>query len=57
MVVIAFPVSAPGLGVLVLRGIKNLEQYVGLIFGRGIIMLTIILYRVAKAALNCVSAT
>jgi len=34
MVVIAFPVSAPERDVLVLRGIKNLEQYVGLIWPR-----------------------
>ena len=39
MVVIASLVSAPGLGVLVLRGIRNLELGVGLIAGLGIVLL------------------
>ena len=51
MVVIASLVSAPGLGVLVLRGIRNLELGVGLIAGLGIVLLAIILDRVTKAAL------
>lgn len=56
MVVIASLVSAPGLGVLVLRGIRNLELGVGLISGLGIVLLAIILDRVTKAALNRVNA-
>ncbi len=51
MVVIASLVSAPGLGVLVLRGIRNLELGVGLVAGLGIVILAIILDRVTKAAL------
>ncbi|WP_138934275.1 ABC transporter permease [Roseovarius arcticus] len=51
MVVIASLVSAPGLGVLVLRGIRNLELGVGLLSGLGIVLLAIILDRVTKAAL------
>ncbi len=51
MVVIASLVSAPGLGVLVLRGIRNLELGVGLIAGLGIVLLAIILDRVSKSAL------
>ena len=51
MVVIASLVSAPGLGVLVLRGINNLELGVGLIAGLGIVLLAILLDRVSKAAL------
>ena len=51
MVVIASLVSAPGLGVLVLRGIRNLELGVGLVSGLGIVLLAIILDRVTKAAL------
>jgi len=51
MVVIASLVSAPGLGVLVLRGIRNLEIGVGLIAGLGIVLLAVILDRVSKAAL------
>jgi glycine betaine/proline transport system permease protein len=39
MVVIASLVSAPGLGVLVLRGIRNLELGVGLVAGLGIVLL------------------
>jgi glycine betaine/proline transport system permease protein len=51
MVVIASLVSAPGLGVLVLRGIRNLELGVGLVSGLGIVLLAVILDRVTKAAL------
>lgn len=51
MVVIASLVSAPGLGVLVLRGIRNLELGTGLIAGLGIVLLAIMLDRVTKAAL------
>ena len=56
MVVIASLVSAPGLGVLVLRGIRNLELGVGLVSGLGIVLLAIILDRVTKAALDRVDA-
>ena len=56
MVVIASLVSAPGLGVLVLRGIRNLELGVGLISGLGIVLLAIILDRVTKAALDRINA-
>ena len=52
MVVIASLVSAPGLGVLVLRGIRNLELGVGIIAGFGIVLLAVILDRASKAALN-----
>jgi glycine betaine/proline transport system permease protein len=52
MVVIASLVSAPGLGVLVLRGIRNLELGVGLVAGFGIVLLAIILDRTSKAALQ-----
>lgn len=51
MVVIASLVSAPGLGVLVLRGIRNLELGVGLVAGIGIVLLAVILDRTSKAAL------
>ena len=57
MVVIASLVSAPGLGVLVLRGIRNLELGVGLVAGLGIVLLAIILDRVTKAALARVNAS
>ncbi|OYR07653.1 ABC transporter permease [Brucella thiophenivorans] len=57
MVVIASLVSAPGLGVLVLRGIRNLELGVGLIAGFGIVLLAIILDRVTKAALARLDAS
>lgn len=57
MVVIASLVSAPGLGVLVLRGIRNLELGVGLIAGLGIVLLAVVLDRVSKAALARVSTT
>ena len=52
MVVIASLVSAPGLGVLVLRGIRNLELGVGIVAGIGIVLLAVILDRVSKAALS-----
>jgi glycine betaine/proline transport system permease protein len=55
MVVIASLVSAPGLGVMVLRGIRNLELGVGLIAGLGIVLLAVILDRVSKAAIARVS--
>ena len=51
MVVIASLVSAPGLGVLVLRGIRNLELGVGLVSGLGIVILAVILDRTTKLAL------
>ncbi|MGR3628505.1 MAG: ABC transporter permease [Sulfitobacter sp.] len=56
MVVIASLVSAPGLGVLVLRGIRSLELGVGLLSGLGIVLLAIILDRVTKAALARINA-
>lgn len=56
MVVIASLVSAPGLGVLVLRGIRNLELGVGLVSGLGIVLLAVILDRVTKASLARVNA-
>ncbi len=52
MVVIASLVSAPGLGVLVLRGIRNLELGVGILAGIGIVLLAVILDRTSKAALS-----
>ena len=52
MVVIASLVSAPGLGVLVLRGIRNLELGVGILAGVGIVLLAVILDRTSKAALS-----
>jgi glycine betaine/proline transport system permease protein len=57
MVVIASLVSAPGLGVLVLRGIRNLELGVGLVAGLGIVLLAVILDRVTKASLARINAT
>ena len=51
MVVIASLVSAPGLGVLVLRGIRNLELGVGLVSGFAIVILAVILDRTTKLAL------
>ncbi|MQQ09955.1 ABC transporter permease subunit [Epibacterium sp. SM1979] len=56
MVVIASLVSAPGLGVLVLRGIRNLELGVGLVAGLGIVLLAVILDRVTKTAVARVNA-
>lgn len=57
MVVIASMVSAPGLGLLVLRGINNLDLGVGLVSGFGIVMLAIILDRVTKASLARIDAS
>lgn len=57
MVVIASLVSAPGLGVLVLRGIRNLELGVGIVAGIGIVLLAVILDRTSKAALSRVDMT
>jgi len=57
MVVIASLVSAPGLGVLVLSGIRNLELGVGLVSGFCIVLLAIMLDRVSKAALQRVNVT
>jgi len=57
MVVIASLVSAPGLGVNVLRGIRNLELGVGIVAGVGIVLLAVILDRVSKAALQRVDMT
>jgi len=57
MVVIASLVSAPGLGVLVLRGIRNLELGVGLVAGFGIVLLAVVLDRCSKAALQRVDPT
>ena len=57
MVVIASLVSAPGLGVNVLRGIRNLELGVGIVAGIGIVILAVILDRVSKAALSRVDMT
>lgn len=56
MVVIASLVSAPGLGVLVLRGIRNLELGVGLVAGICIVLLAVILDRVSKATLARINA-
>lgn len=56
MVVIASLVSAPGLGVLVLRGIRNLELGVGLVAGLGIVILAVILDRVTKTSLARINA-
>ncbi|WP_028794184.1 ABC transporter permease [Thalassobaculum salexigens] len=56
MVVIASLVSAPGLGVLVLRGIRNLELGVGLVAGLGIVLLAVILDRVTKSALQRINS-
>lgn len=52
MVVIASLVSAPGLGVLVLRGIRNLELGVGLVSGFCIVLLAVVLDRATKGALS-----
>jgi glycine betaine/proline transport system permease protein len=57
MVVIASLVSAPGLGVLVLRGINNLELGVGLVAGLGIVLLAINFDRVSKASMSRVNGT
>ncbi|KAJ55469.1 glycine/betaine ABC transporter permease [Actibacterium mucosum KCTC 23349] len=57
MVVIASLVSAPGLGVLVLQGIRELELGVGLVSGFAIVLLAIILDRVTKASLARINTT
>lgn len=57
MVVIASLVSAPGLGVLVLRGIRSLDLGVGLVAGFGIVLLAIMLDRVTKASLARIDAS
>lgn len=57
MVVIASLVSAPGLGVLVLRGIRNLELGVGMVAGLGIVLLAVALDRTSKAALARVNVS
>ena len=51
MVVIASMISAPGLGSLVLQGIRTIDLGVGIIAGLGIVLLAVILDRVSKAAL------
>jgi glycine betaine/proline transport system permease protein len=56
IVVIASLVSAPGLGTLVLRGIRNLELGVGIISGLCIVVLAAILDRVSKASLARINA-
>ncbi len=56
ILVIASLVSAPGLGTLVLRGIRNLELGVGLISGFCIVLLAIMLDRVSKKALSRINA-
>ena len=57
MVVIASLVSAPGLGVKVLAGIRNLEIGVGLVAGACIVLLAVILDRATKAALGRIDAS
>lgn len=57
MVVIASLVSAPGLGVLVLRGIRSLELGVGLVAGFCIVLLAVVLDRATKAALGRLNKT
>ncbi len=52
MVVIASLVSAPGLGVKVLAGIRNLELGTGLVAGFCIVLLAVLLDRSTKAALS-----
>ena len=52
MVVIASMISAPGLGSLVLQGIRTIDLGVGIIAGLGIVLLAVILDRVSKAALG-----
>jgi glycine betaine/proline transport system permease protein len=56
IVVIASLVSAPGLGTLVLRGIRNLELGVGIVSGLCIVILAAILDRVSKASLARINA-
>jgi glycine betaine/proline transport system permease protein len=50
-------VTAPGLGVLVLRGIRNLELGVGLMAGVCIVLLAVMLDRTSKAALSRIDRT
>ena len=57
MVVIASLVSAPGLGVKVLAGIRNLELGVGLVAGFCIVLLAVLLDRSTKAALSRIDAS
>jgi len=57
MVVIASLVSAPGLGVDVLRGIRALEIGPGFVAGFNIVLLAIMLDRVSKAALARIDTT
>lgn len=57
MVVIASMVTAPGLGILVLRGIRNLELGVGLMAGICIVFLAVMLDRTSKAALARIDRT
>ena len=57
MVVIASMVTAPGLGVLVLSGIRNLELGVGLMAGVCIVLLAVMLDRTSKAALSRIDRT
>ncbi len=57
ILVIASLVSAPGLGVLVLRGIRSLELGVGLISGFCIVLLAVMLDRVSKKALSRINAS
>ncbi|MEL6640458.1 MAG: ABC transporter permease subunit [Pseudomonadota bacterium] len=51
MVVIASMISAPGLGVNVLQGIRSSDIGVGIIAGLGIVLLAVVLDRTSKAAL------
>ncbi len=57
MVVIASLVSAPGLGVKVLAGIRNLELGVGLVAGFCIVLLAVLLDRSTKAALSRIDSS
>ncbi|MBY5932088.1 ABC transporter permease subunit [Tateyamaria omphalii] len=57
MVVIASMIAAPGLGSLVLQGIRTIDLGVGIIAGLGIVLLAVILDRVSKAALARVDNT
>ena len=57
MVVIASLVSAPGLGVLVLRGIRSLELGVGLVSGICIVLIAVMLDRTSKSALARINVT
>ncbi len=57
MVVIASLVSAPGLGVKVLAGIRSLDLGVGLVAGFCIVLLAVLLDRSTKAALGRIDAS